>query len=232
MIRVGERKLYVIAQEKHLMLGHVCPDSNSCFRTIKEKYPYSGHALIFKGSMLVYDPQRDIAQWVPVRGMSATLTMPELRAANDLNNMVPSPLSELPVAKPPATEFVKCIPAGTESNTNSSIVDSGDEWDKTETVGPSRSSTSTTKIGPTWRKSRGHSGRRNGEKPGPSWGDILNTTPTEEGKTGRGGQPVCRGRPVRRCHRRRRGCNTNRDRGGRVRSCGGGGAAHVTGQSG
>ena len=32
----------------------------------KEEYPYSGHALIFEGSMLVYDPQRDIAQWVPV----------------------------------------------------------------------------------------------------------------------------------------------------------------------
>ena len=89
-------------------------------------------------------------QWVPIRGTSATLTMPELRAANDLNNMVPSPLSELPVAKLPPTEIVKCVPAGTESDTDSSVMDSGDEWDKTETVGPSRSSTPTTKIGPTW----------------------------------------------------------------------------------
>ena len=61
----------------------------------KGEYPYSGCALIFEGSMLVYNPQRDIVQWVPVRGMSATLTMPELRVANDLNIMVPLPLSEL-----------------------------------------------------------------------------------------------------------------------------------------
>ena len=76
--------------------------------------------------------------------------MPELCAAYDLNNMVPSPLSELPAAKPPATELLKCIPAGAESDMDSSIVDSGDEWDKTEAVGLSRSSTPTTKIGPTW----------------------------------------------------------------------------------
>ena len=76
--------------------------------------------------------------------------MPELRAANNLNNMVPSPLSELPAAKLPPTKIMKCIPAGAESDTNSSVMDSGDEWDKTDTVGPSRSSTPTTKIGPTW----------------------------------------------------------------------------------
>ena len=55
--------------------------------------PLWPHALIFEGSMLVYDPQRDIAQWVPIWGTSATLTMMELRMANDLNNMVPSPYS-------------------------------------------------------------------------------------------------------------------------------------------
>ena len=107
--------------------------------------------------------------------------MPELRMANNLNNMVPSPLSELPVAKPPSTEVVKCILAGAESNTNSSIVDSGDEWDKTETVGPSRSSTLTTKIGPTWAEV--HTAAQEEEmvkSQAPSWGDILNTTPTKE----------------------------------------------------
>ena len=37
--------------------------------------------------------------------------MLELHVANDLNNMVPSPLSELPVVKLPPTEIVKCVPA-------------------------------------------------------------------------------------------------------------------------
>ena len=66
----------------------------------KGQYPNSGHALIFEGSMLVYDPQHDIVQWVPVWGMSATLTMMELHMANDLNNMVPSPYSEVEPARP------------------------------------------------------------------------------------------------------------------------------------
>ena len=41
------------------------------------QYVNLGHALIFEGSMLVYDPQCDIAQWVPVWGASASLTMME-----------------------------------------------------------------------------------------------------------------------------------------------------------
>ena len=107
--------------------------------------------------------------------------MLELRAAHNLNNMVPSPLSELPVAKPPSIEVMKCILAGAESDTNSSIVDSGDEWDKTETVGPSRSSTPTMKIGPTWADI--HAAAKEEEmvkSQAPSWGDMPNTTPTEE----------------------------------------------------
>ena len=106
--------------------------------------------------------------------------MPELHAANDLNNMVPSPSSELPAAKPPS-EILKCIPAGTESDTNSSVMDSGDDWDKTEAVGPSRSSTPTTKIGPTWLEV--HTAAQEEEMAksrAPSWEDIVNVEPTEE----------------------------------------------------
>ena len=107
--------------------------------------------------------------------------MPELCAANDLNNMVPSPLSKLPAAKLPSTEVVKCIPAGTESDTNSSIVDSGDEWDKMETVGPSRSSTPTAKIGPTWAEVHAATQEEEMAKSqAPSWEDIVNMTPTEK----------------------------------------------------
>ena len=147
--------------------------------------------------------------------------------ANDLNNMVPSPLSELPVAKPPSIEVMKCIPAGAESDTNSSIVDSGDEWDKTETVGPSRSSTPTMKIGPTWADVHAAAQEEEMAKSqAPSWGDLINTTPQGRRKLGRG-QPVCRGRPIRRCCHRR-SLNTNWDRGKGVRQGSGGRAAHAT----
>ena len=117
----------------------------------KGQYPHSSRILIFEGSMLVYDPQRDITQWVPICGTSATLTMPELRVVYDLNNMVPLPSSELEPANPPSPEIVKGILGGAESDTNSSAIDSGDEWDKTEGVGVfSCCSTPMAKIGPTW----------------------------------------------------------------------------------
>ena len=63
---------------KTLNIGARMPGFKLMLQDDKGEYPYSGRALIFKGSMLVYDPQRDIAQWVPVRGTSSTLTMPEL----------------------------------------------------------------------------------------------------------------------------------------------------------
>ena len=107
--------------------------------------------------------------------------MPELRVAHNLNNMVPSPLSELPAAKPPPIKVMKCIPAGAESDSNSSFVDSGNEWNKTETVGPSRNSTPTTKIGPTWADVHAAAQEEEMAKSqAPSWGDMPDTTPTEE----------------------------------------------------
>ena len=109
--------------------------------------------------------------------------MPELCTANNLNNMVPLPLRELPAVKLPPTEIVKCIPAGAESDTNSSMMDSGDEWDKMETVGPSRSSTPTTKIGPTWVEIHAATQEEEMAKSQAlTWEDILNMTPTEEGE--------------------------------------------------
>ena len=136
---------------KTLDVGAHMPGFRLMLQDDKGQYPYSGRALIFEESMLVYDPQRDIAQWVPIQGMSATLTMSELRAANDFNNMVPLPSSELELVKPPSPEIMKGIPGGTESDTNSLAIDSGDEWDKTEGVRVfSHCSTPTIKIGPTW----------------------------------------------------------------------------------
>ena len=136
---------------KMLNIGTCMPGFRLMLQDDKGQYPHSGHTLIFEGSILVYDPQRDIAQWVPIWGTSATLTMPELRAANDLNNMVPSPSSEVEPVKPPSPEIAKGIPGGAESDTNSSAIDFGDKWDKTEGVGVfSCCSTPTTKIGLTW----------------------------------------------------------------------------------
>ena len=51
---------------KTLDVGAHMPGFKLMLQDDKGEYPYSGRALIFEGSMLVYDPQQDIAQWVPV----------------------------------------------------------------------------------------------------------------------------------------------------------------------
>ena len=94
-------------------------------------------ALKFEGHMFIYDPQRDISQWVPVRGTSATLTMSELRAANNLNNMNPFPYDGtglVQLHQPHSPMLMQGIPVGEESDTDSfdKPLDSGEEWDKTE----------------------------------------------------------------------------------------------------
>ena len=98
----------------------------------KGQYPNSSSTLNFEGSMLVYDLQHDIVQWVPVWGTSDTLTMMKLHVANDLNNMVPSPYSEVEPLRPPSPKIVKGVLAGAESDTDSLAIESGDEWDKAE----------------------------------------------------------------------------------------------------
>ena len=70
--------------------------------------------------------------------------------AGDLCNMVPSPQSKAELARPPSPKIVKGIPAGAESDTNSLVIDSSNEWDKTEVRVWSRCPTLTLKIGPTW----------------------------------------------------------------------------------
>ena len=54
-------------------------------------YGNAACALKYEGHMVIYDPQKDVSQWVPVRGVSTLLTSSELRSTNDLNNMNPYP---------------------------------------------------------------------------------------------------------------------------------------------
>ena len=118
---------------KTLDVGMCMPGFRLMLQDDKGEYPHSGRALIFKGSMLVYGPQWDIAQWVPIRGTSATLTMSEWCAANDLNNMVPSPIASY---QQQSQHPLKCVLVGAESD--SSVIDSGDEWIKPEELDPRR----------------------------------------------------------------------------------------------
>ena len=53
---------------KMLDVGRHMPGFRLTIQDDNEQYPHSSCALIFEGSMLVYDPQRDMAQWVPICG--------------------------------------------------------------------------------------------------------------------------------------------------------------------
>ena len=121
----------------------------------------------------------DIAQRVPIWGTSTTLTMiGSACAANDLNNMVPSPSSKLEPVRPPSPEIIKGIPGGTESDMNSSAIDSRDDWDKTGGVGVfSCCSHSDGQNRPhLGRGPRCHTGRRGRPKTRPRPGkDIVST---------------------------------------------------------
>ena len=50
------------------------------------QFSTSTHALMYEGHMLIYDPHRNISEWVPMRGIFVLLTSVELRSANNLNN--------------------------------------------------------------------------------------------------------------------------------------------------
>ena len=122
-----------------------------------------------------YDTQCDIAQWVPVWGASASLTMMELHAANNPSNMVPSPYSKVEPVRPLSPEIIKGIPAGAKSDTGSSgVEDSRDKWDKTEVGVWSCCPTPMAKVGPTWVEV--HTAAQEEEmikNQDPTWEDIV-----------------------------------------------------------
>ena len=82
-------------------------------------YGNTAYTLKFEGHMFIYDPQKDISQWVPVRGVSASLTTSELRSANDLNNMNLYPYDGTRLVQPHSPMLVQGIPMGEESDMDS-----------------------------------------------------------------------------------------------------------------
>ena len=122
------------------------------------------HMLKFEGSMFMYNPQRDITQWVPVQGVSASLTMVQLRSAKNLNNMIPSPYEGTEPVQPPSPMLVKGIPVGAKSDTDSYKEDSREQWDKKECGNWSRCPSPPLTVGPTWGRSPCSSARKRSAK--------------------------------------------------------------------
>ena len=132
--------------------------------------------------MFIYDPQRDISQWVLVRGTSVTLTMSELRVANDLNNMNPFPYDGTGLVQPHQLHspmLMQGIPAGEESDTDScdEPLGSGEEWDKTEHGNWSCCPPLPLGEGPTWVEAMAEAQRKVIlEKDAPTWEEVLHNS--------------------------------------------------------
>ena len=76
---------------KVVNIGVCMPGIKLVMQNEEGQYHDSACALMYEGHMLIYHPHTNISQWVPMRGISTSLTSVELRLANDLNNICPYP---------------------------------------------------------------------------------------------------------------------------------------------
>ena len=138
---------------KVLDMGARMPGFKLMMQNEEGHYGNATHALKFEGHMLIYDPQKDASQWVPVRGVSASLTTLELRLANNLNNMNPYLHDRPGLVQPHSPMLVWGIPVGEEESDTDSCgepSDLGEEWDKTKCGNWSHCPSLPLGEGPTW----------------------------------------------------------------------------------
>ena len=69
-------------------------------------YGNSTHVLLYEGHTLMYNPATNFSEWVPMMGVSSSLTSVELRSANNLSNIFSCPHSG---GEPPRTQSPKLI---------------------------------------------------------------------------------------------------------------------------
>ena len=132
--------------------------------------------------MLVYDPQKDVSQWVPVRGMSALLTLSELWLANDLNNMNPYPYDRSGLAQPHSPRLVQGIPMEEEEESDTDSCgepsDSGEEWDKAEHGNWSGCPAPPLgEEGPRWIEATALQRKIIADKQAPMWEEVVSDPP-------------------------------------------------------
>ena len=86
---------------------------------------------MYEGHMLIYDTHRNTLEWVPIRGISALLTLVGLGLANDLSNICPYPQYGHELMEPHSPQLVEDRPVGKEMDTDSwnDPLDS-EEWDE------------------------------------------------------------------------------------------------------
>ena len=72
-----KKKVLLHSPGKILDVGAHMPGFKIMMQNEEGLYGYAAHALKFEGHMLIYDPQKDSTQWVPMQGVSTSLTLSE-----------------------------------------------------------------------------------------------------------------------------------------------------------
>ena len=112
-----EAKLYGCCQDQVVDLSPVMPAAQ--FQVMEEGGTYLGtmRALVFKGSILTYNPTLNEAEWVQVHGLANDLSWAEERSAVALANYVPcTTVDAAQITRLGAGRIVSC--PGNDSSTS------------------------------------------------------------------------------------------------------------------
>ena len=118
---------------KVINIGAWMPGIRLIVQNAEGHYDSPTHTLMYQRHMLIYDPSRNFSEWVPMRGVSSSLTLVELRLANDLNNICPYPKSKGELTKTHSADLVYGRSVGEETDADSwNEPSDSEEWDKPE----------------------------------------------------------------------------------------------------
>ena len=104
-----EAELYGYCHGQVVDLGPVMPAAQFWVTEEGSAYLCIARALVFEGSVLVYNPAMNEAQWVPVHGLANDPTWAEERSTVALANYVPRiPAEAAQIMRPGAPRIVSC----------------------------------------------------------------------------------------------------------------------------
>ena len=133
--------------------------------------------------MFIYDLQKDISEWVLMRGISTLLMSLELRSVNDLNNINPYLYNGQGLMEPHSPKLIHSIPTGEEESDTDSWIepsDSGKEWDEAEHGDWSCCPTPPLgEEGPTWAEATAETPQRKiiTDEKAPNWDEVTSNPP-------------------------------------------------------
>ena len=156
-------------------LGHAWRASDWCSKTTRGNTSTQVMLSFLRDRCWSMTHSAILLQWVPVWGVSASLTMMELRMRQTTwVTWCLHPTARLNLVRLPSPEIIKGIPAGAKSNTGSSVMDSRDEWDKMEVRVWSCCPTPTAKSRPHLGRGPRHcAGGGSDQKAGPNLGGYC-----------------------------------------------------------